>query len=130
MTYQIKRVSSNNHGTFGVFLKDGLPLCVTLEETWLNNEKSISCIPAGVYEVESYSGTKYKEVWIVKNVPNRSAILIHWGNTEKNTAGCILMGRRFETFSGLRGIAESLMTIAMLRKILPRRFSLEIQDCF
>ncbi|MGL6009428.1 MAG: DUF5675 family protein [Culicoidibacterales bacterium] len=130
-SYKIKRVSSTDkHGTFGVFLIDDLPVCVTLEETWLDNKTSISCIPAGTYQVEAYSGTRYKNVWIVKDVPNRSAILIHWGNTENHTAGCILMGRRFETFKGIRGIAESMMTIAMLRKILPKKFTLEIQDCF
>ena len=51
-----------------------------------------SCIPAGTYTCVPYSGTKYKNVFLVKDVPGRSAILIHTGNTEKDTLGCILVG--------------------------------------
>ena len=49
-------------------------------------------IPDGTYDVQPYSGTKYKDVWHVQNVPGRTAILIHWGNFERNTEGCILLG--------------------------------------
>lgn len=131
MTYEIRRVSSDKtHGTFGVFLRDGVPMCVTMEETWLDNAKEISCIPAGTYAAKRYSGTVYKDVWIVENVPNRSAILIHWGNTERHTAGCILMGQYFADFGDRRGVANSKKTIEMLRDLLPLKFQLTITDCF
>lgn len=130
MKYQIDRVQTNDHGTFGVFSIDGLPVCVTLEETWLNNKPQVSCIPAGEYEVTAYSGTKYKDVWMVQNVPGRSAILMHWGNTERNTAGCILVGKYFNQFGDRRGVAESLSTIRALRTILPKKFHLIFKDCF
>src|SRR3990167_3887920 len=54
-------------------------------------------IPAGTYQCVPYSGTKYKNVYHVQDVPGRSAILIHWGNTEKDTEGCILIGNRVGT---------------------------------
>jgi hypothetical protein len=128
--YTIHRVESNNDGTFGVFSINGKPFCVTLEETWLDNLPRESCIPEGIYEVEKYSGTKYKNVWILKNVPGRSAILIHWGNTEGNTAGCILMGQYFADFGKQKGIANSIKTIELLRERLPDKFHLTIMDHF
>jgi hypothetical protein len=131
MGYVINRISNTqDDGCFGVFSIEGKPFCVTMEETWLDNQKLISCIPAGTYEVEKYSGTKYQNVWIVKDVPNRSAILIHWGNTEQNTAGCILMGMEYGKFGDKTGIIRSKEAIDKLRKILPNKFTLEIKDCF
>ena len=127
----LRRISSNlQSGTFGVLVVNNEPLCVTLEESWLDNIPQESCIPAGSYECRRYSGTKYKNVWEVKNVPNRSAILIHWGNTEKNTAGCILVGKYYAQFGEQRGVAESKATFEMLRKELPDKFTLYIEDCF
>lgn len=129
--YVIHRNSSDkHHGTFGVFHINGLPICVTLEETWLNNTPNESCIPEGVYECVKYSGTKYKDVWMVKGVPNRSAILIHWGNTERNTAGCVLVGKYYAQFGDRRGVADSKKTIEMLRKKLPDKFHLTFMDHF
>lgn len=129
--YKISRVASTmRDGTSGVFLIDNTPICVTLEETWLNNMPRESCIPEGVYTVRKYSGTKYKNVWQVYGVKGRSAILIHWGNTERHTAGCILMGKYFAQFGNQRGIADSRKTIEMLRTMLPNEFRLHIEDNF
>lgn len=130
MKVELFRTASNEDGTFGTFNVNGQPICVTLEETWLDNQKRISCIPQGTYECEKYSGTKYKDVWIVKDVPNRTAILLHWGNTERNTAGCILFGRNFSKFGKVWGIGRSREAFQILRKTLPDRFYLDISDCF
>lgn len=51
-----------------------------------------SLIPAGEYLCSPYSGTRFKNVYQVKNVPGRTAILLHPGNFEKDTEGCILIG--------------------------------------
>jgi hypothetical protein len=105
-------------------------MCVTLEESWLDNIPQESCIPAGSYECRKYSGTKYKNVWQVYGVPKRSAILIHWGNTERNTSGCILVGKYFAQFGEQKGVEDSKVTFEMLRRELPDRFMLHIEDCF
>lgn len=39
----------------------------------------------------------------ILDIPNRSGILIHWGNTAENTEGCILLG----TTRGLNFIGSS-----------------------
>lgn len=64
----------------------------TLEMPWLNNEVRRSCIPTGQYRCSPHSGARFKDVWHLHNVPNRSAILIHQGNTVKDIQGCILFG--------------------------------------
>lgn len=131
MLIVLRRVSTNlQSGTFGVLVINNEPICVTLEETWLDNVPMESCIPAGSYECRKYSGTKYKNVWEVRNVKGRSAILIHNGNTERNTAGCILVGEYYAQFGKQRGVANSMKTLNMLRGLLPDRFTLHIEDCY
>ena len=68
----------------------------TLELTWKDNKKSVSCIPKGVYEARKRGGDesgkyKYQHIEIL-DVPDRSLILIHVGNFPKNTKGCVLLG--------------------------------------
>lgn len=130
MKVVLHRNENTDDGVFGVLSVDGKPVCVTLEEKWRNNIKQNSCIPAGSYTVSKYSGTKYQDVWIVENVPGRDAILIHWGNTNDNTAGCILAGQYFADFGPKRGVANSRATIEMLRKVLPNKFTMEFKDHF
>ena len=127
--YKIKRVSSTEQGTFGVLISpDGLPICLTCEDPWNENQKMISCIPAGSYQVEKFSGKKYKNVWELKNVPDRSAILIHQGNTIKDTNGCILVGDRFGKLGGVQAIINSSATLNVLRSILPDSFNILIEN--
>ena len=67
----------------------------TLELAWKDNQKRISCIPKGVYEVEKRhtekSKYKYEHLHIL-DVPDRELILMHIGNYPKNSKGCILLG--------------------------------------
>lgn len=62
-------------------------------------------IPAGVYEIKFRKHGGFHDRYLKKfgpefhhgmlelqNVPNYDAILIHIGNTPKDTAGCILLG--------------------------------------
>jgi len=67
----------------------------TLELPWKDNEKRVSCIPKGVYEVKKRhteeSKYKYEHLHIL-DVENRELILMHVGNYPKNSKGCILLG--------------------------------------
>jgi hypothetical protein len=118
-------------GVFGVLLDEqDFPICVTLEESWLNNQRNISCVPEGTYQVRKYSGTRYKEVWKLENVPNRSAILIHSGNTEYDTEGCILVGSKFGVLGDKRAILNSRAALTECRKRLPDNFILKIEGYF
>lgn len=132
--FQIKRVSHDDDGTYGVFLIDDKPVCVTLEEEWDSSKSKVTgsdkAIMPGKYSVKAYSGTKFKNVFLLDKVPGRSAILIHNGNTEDNTAGCILVGKGYGDVNGKTAITDSVMTLNHLRAVLPKSFDLEIINCF
>jgi len=46
-------------GTFGVMSFNGNQIAVTVECDWLNNEKNISCVPAGEYDLIWYQSLKF-----------------------------------------------------------------------
>tara|TARA_R110002012_G_scaffold62994_4_gene165867 strand:- start:1656 stop:2108 length:453 start_codon:yes stop_codon:yes gene_type:complete len=68
----------------------------TLELPYKDNQRSISCIPAGEYNVRlrlaRESGSRDYLHLLVQDVPNRSYILFHRGNTSSDSRGCILLG--------------------------------------
>ncbi len=102
----------------------------TLEEPWQSNQRRVSCIPVGTYLCtphgwEPNSTKHFKRVWEVRNVPNRTAILIHAGNTLADTEGCILVGLDVGQFR----VGRSRPAIEMLRQIIGERpFALTIQE--
>ena len=119
------RFSQTSLGTHGVLLNpSGVPLVCTLEEPWRDNARMASCIPSGEYSVSKYSGTRHKNAFYVHDVPDRSDILIHEGNTLKNTSGCILFGKSFSQW----GLDKSLEAMLYLNVVLPRNFILEVKN--
>jgi hypothetical protein len=66
----------------------------TCEEEWRDNERNESCIPAGTYICRRTTYWKHNiPTFEVCEVPDRSRILFHTGNTEEDSDGCILLGR-------------------------------------
>lgn len=120
----LKRVFAGENGTFGVLMNDQRPLCVTLEPLWYDNQEDVSCIPAGKYQCKKHNGPRFEDSWEVLDVPGRTAILIHPGNTIGDTKGCILAGMRFMPM----GVADSRQAIQKLRGVLPDHFELSIVD--
>lgn len=127
-TVVLYRCWHSSNGTFGVMKYKGRPLCVTLELQWYRNIKNISCIPEGEYSCVPHTSQKYKNVWRLENVPERSGILIHAGNTSVDTTGCILVGHGFAEFKGIPGVSASQDTLDRLRRTLPKSFQLHIRD--
>lgn len=123
-TLILNRVLSGPDGTFGVLIYKSKPICVTCENPWLRNKSKISCIPPGNYDCIPHSGVKYKNVWELRNVPQRSSILIHNGNTIENTEGCILVGLGLGTIKGLPAVTASVAALTMLQTMLPKDFDL------
>jgi Family of unknown function (DUF5675) len=79
--------------TLGEMLVGGAHFCWTLELPWLNNLPGKSCIPVGQYQVILSLSTRFaREMPRLIGVPARLGILIHPGNTEHDTEGCILLG--------------------------------------
>jgi hypothetical protein len=86
------RYQCDINATLGLLSIPGYRGLYTLENPWLDNKRNVSCIPTGRYICKPFSGEKYKNVYQVLNVENRSSILFHHGNWERNTQGCILVG--------------------------------------
>jgi hypothetical protein len=76
-------------------------------DVYLNNESTPVCnslepslsaahpaIPAGSYPIELRYSHKFKRYMpFLAGVPCRTGIMLHPGNTSKDTLGCILLGR-------------------------------------
>lgn len=90
----------------GKLYVDGKEFCDTLEDKIIDidksgkfdrNEKKVygeSAIPYGKYEViYNYSPKFKRNLPRLLNVPHFEGILIHPGNTAKDSAGCILVGK-------------------------------------
>lgn len=89
----LKRIAANKEATTGVLLKDGVPICLTLENPWLENRVRVSCIPGGTqYTCTKVDSPKFGKTWEVTSVRNRTHILFHKGNTAEDTLGCIVLG--------------------------------------
>ena len=90
------RNTFSKKSTVGELFLNGERICDTLENSWQDNQRNISCIPEGVYPVRlrlpRESGTRDYIHLLVKDVKDRDYILIHIGNTAKDTSGCILVG--------------------------------------
>jgi hypothetical protein len=128
MKLVLHRFQQNEKGTFGLLTRNDDALCLTCEDPWRDNKKSISCIPPGQYAVTKHNGTKYKNVWRLLDVPGREAILIHQGNTQEHTKGCILVGDSLGMVGGNPAVLNSLSTLNYLRSILPDNFTLYVKQ--
>lgn len=89
----VRLETSFESGTFGVMLIDGMLAYTTIEPPVYGNQKSHSCIPEGQYESRRIICPSFGETFMVANVPNRTNILIHKGNTKNETEGCIIIGQ-------------------------------------
>jgi len=92
----LERDTFTKDTTLGKLYFNGEFLCHTLENAYKANNRNTSSIPCGLYDVRvrtaAESGNfKYVHL-LVEEVPKRSYILFHIGNTHKDTHGCILTG--------------------------------------
>lgn len=97
MTLTINRYSFDEASTIGRLYVNGLFFCYTLEDVVRPDGVKIAgqtAIPAGHYEVDiDFSNHFQKLMPHILNVPMFEGIRIHWGNTSKDTEGCILLGK-------------------------------------
>lgn len=77
-------------GTNGTLFINGQEICKTIELPWNHNQRRISCIPEGNYQIRKRFSHKFKWHLELLNVKNRSLILIHPANhAMKELNGCI-----------------------------------------
>ena len=114
----LKRINSSSECVLGVLELDDKEICKTLELPWRDNQKGISCIPAGEYKLSPYPSSRFGEVYIVNDVPNRTGILIHTGNTASDIAGCILVGDSYGKLNGKKAVLNSRQAFNLLKETL------------
>ena len=107
MKLELVRVKERHDATLGVLCIDDYPRMVTLEKPWLGNQKDISCIPIGKYNISRHDSPKFGETFLVERVKERSNILFHKGNIPFDTKGCILVGMEYSPTLGTSMIEQS-----------------------
>jgi hypothetical protein len=148
MKLTLKRVSKNPDYTIGKLHIDGVYFCDTLEDTDRGLQQDMpleeihrrkvsgsTAIPTGTYNVamnvvsprfsqhEMYQSIGGK-LPRIENVPGYDGVLIHVGNTPKDTEGCILVGQNnqvgmvlnsrtvfFELYEKLKGADEVTLVV-------------------
>lgn len=113
------------------FLFDGEAIVFkgkTLELPNNGNQRMVSCIPEGIYDVIRWHSDKFGDCFLVTNVPGREAILIHIGNYTTDTKGCILVGDYFSDLNsdGNIDVGDSTKAMLKLLKVAPVKFKLHI----
>lgn len=98
--------------------------CFTLELPWRDNKRSMSCVPKGTYPAKIVQSPRFGRVYLVFEVPDRSAILKHAGNFAGNTDkgfkthshGCILLGKHRGKINGQVAILSSRLALYNMMK--------------
>jgi hypothetical protein len=135
---EIFRLRRSDQGTEGLLVSSDFN-CRTLELPWKGNRRQVSCIPTGIYNVEIRLSNKYGRIYWVRNVPERSYILIHSGNFAGDTTkgykthvmGCILLGAKSGYLGGQVAVLNSRVTVrAFMEHMDYEPFKLRIQEAF
>lgn len=100
-------------GTNGALFYNGWFLGFTIELPWLNNARTISCIPEGVYQLKARYSEKFKHHLHLQNVKGRSLILLHPANdARQELEGCIAPVLQ------LSGLGKGISSKITLQKIV------------
>ena len=142
MKLVLNRKFKSTSYTIGDLFIDGKFFCNTIEDTVRelpatcpNTTRGRSCtckekvyartaIPAGTYRVTMEYSARFKRVLpYLHDVPHFLGILIHSGNTEEDSAGCIIVGKN--TVKGK--VTESRKTSDALNARLAKASDIEIE---
>lgn len=139
MKLLLKRIARRDTYTIGRLYVDGKYFCDTLEDTdrglsqelpvTVNRAKKragVTAIPVGTYRVTMgvksprfAKSAKYQfcdgKLPRLVNVPAFEGVLIHIGNTPKDTEGCILVGRNTQVGKVLESTATFRKLYAVLQ---------------
>ena len=127
----LRRISMSDQGTFGVLLDGHRPICLTIELPYRNNLRGISSIPSGCYSCKRDLKGKHKH-YRIDDVPHRTNIEFHEGNTVDDLKGCIALGKAFGTLEGKLAVLHSEDAFKVFHRTLKDEegFALIIEDCY
>ena len=105
MKLQVVRTQFGKDATNGLLFVNGVFECYTLEDQYQAVKvMHETCIPEGTYDIkfrtvggfhEKYKkkyGNSHFGMLHLQDVPNFTYILIHAGNTDEHTSGCLIVG--------------------------------------
>lgn len=113
---QVVREKSSEFSTLGSLYINREWFCWTLEDVVRKDKiQDKTAIPAGYYPVIVNQSPKFNKLMpLIQNVPGFDGVRIHYGNTDIDTSGCILVGgTRAKDFIG-----NSLVTFNKLMERL------------
>tara|TARA_A100000164_G_scaffold175059_1_gene155428 strand:- start:695 stop:1285 length:591 start_codon:yes stop_codon:yes gene_type:complete len=134
----VVRTQFGTDATNGLLFIDGLFECYTLEDQYQAVKvMHETCIPEGTYDInfrktggfhakysERYKNAHYGMLHI-QDVPNFTYILIHTGNTDEHTSGCLIVGETQQDlevskdgFIGSSAVAYKKMYSKVANKLL------------
>jgi hypothetical protein len=135
MKITVERFEHNEDETISRVYLDGVYQCFALEDQYrLVKVAGDTRIPSGTYRVTlrlvggknaTYSKkypTWHKGMLWVRDVPGFEYILIHQGNTDKDTEGCLLLGTKRGILNGRQAVLESAIAY--------KRFYLKVIKAF
>lgn len=141
MELLLKRKYKAENYTIGDLYVDGRFFCHTIEDKvrplparcpdtpmgqackCKEKEYARTAIPAGTYRITMERSPRFKRVLpYLHDVPHFLGILIHSGNTEKDSAGCIIVGKN--TVKGR--VTESRKTSDTLNALLSKEHAITI----
>ena len=107
MNITLNRIAKKSKYTIGKLYINGEYFCDTIEDTDRGLTQTMTdaqikskkvygqtAIPTGTYRVIiSYSNKFKRQMPLLLNVPGFLGIRIHSGNTEKDTEGCLIVGK-------------------------------------
>lgn len=82
MLLTLKRTKTKDY-TIGILTAED-KIFFTLELPWKDNKRNISCIPEGLYKIVKHKSPKFGDCLYLPDVPNRSEILVHSGNSVRD----------------------------------------------
>ena len=138
MKLQVVRTQFGTDATNGLLFVNGLFECYSLEDQYQAVKvMHETCIPEGTYDIkfrtvggfhEKYKkryGNEHYGMLHLQDVPNFTYILIHAGNTDESTSGCLIVGETQQDldlsddgFIGHSGVAYSKLYKKVAKELL------------
>jgi Family of unknown function (DUF5675) len=112
MNLTLRRTSFTEDGIFGLLIDDqGEIIAVTLERAYPNGALFEPKVVAGEYVCNRGThkllhGGPF-ETFELQNVPGHTGVLLHKGNVENDSEGCILLGSTIGAIAGQPAILNS-----------------------
>lgn len=126
------RIQFREDGIFGSLkYPSGDELAVTLEHAYLDGGDYWPKLPDGKYLCRRRFSPKFKiELFEILDVPQHDFIEIHIGNYNKDSDGCVLVGRNIIPVGNVQAISASRMAFEDLMEYLDgvTEFSLTVSS--